>query len=354
MRHLLRRYRKGGLTAVLAACLLALSACTVGTINPGAGASKAEAVANENGALKGQRIVYIDAAPGNALMEGIAQGLATDLYARGAKVSRVYQTNAQNQLDLAAGNQRINEAIAADVDAIVIFPLDANAVRPGVEAAKKAGIPLFIFQDLASLDVAGKLAFPDAARGKATALALAEQLGGKGKVTVLSGIPTDNIENAVKGALEGFKEGGLTLVGDPNNQRNLKDDAPEAMKIAAAIFQQHPDLDGLLVYNAASATGAEAAAKQAGLTGKLKIATMAGEDANIAQLQSGELAVSYDMDGPSYGVAMGALVDKVLQNPSERNVVEMAPEGLLFTADNVADFKPWSERIQYIDIPSTM
>jgi ribose transport system substrate-binding protein len=157
----------------------------------------------------------------------------------------------------------------------------------------------------------------------------------------------------VAGAVEGLEAGGLKIVGDPANQRNLKDDAPGAQQIAQGIFAQHPDLDALVVYNSASATGAIAAAKQAGMLDQVKIATMAGEDANIEQLRTGELALSYDFDGTNYGKEMAQLVARSLEGEQLDNEVVEAPLGKIFTQDNVADFVPWPERIQYVELPHT-
>jgi ribose transport system substrate-binding protein len=347
-RHLIR--------AVLAIfAIVTLAACSTGTAgdSSGGGPALADASIDQSGSLAGKRVLYVDGVPGNALLDGLAQGLAAELNAQGAEMVRVYQINAQNQIDLAAGTQRINEGIAEGVDAIVTFPLDANAIRPGVNAANKAGIPIFTFQDLGGLDVTGKLAFPDEARGKASGEALAEIAGGEGKATVLSGIPTDNIEDAVAGAVAGLELGGMTLVGDPNNQRNLKDDAPEAQRVAQAIFQKHPDLAALVVYNSASATGAIAAAKQAGISDSVVIGTMAGEDTSIAQLEKGELALSYDFDGLAYGTEMAGLVGRSLSGEKLDNEVVEAPLGTVYTEDNVDDFVPWTEQITYVKIPSS-
>jgi ribose transport system substrate-binding protein len=341
--------------ALAALAAVTMTACSTGSAGSSSGQAAATATANvaADGALSGKKVLYIDAAPGNALLDGLAQGLAIDLAAQGADVARVFQLNAQNQIDLAAANQRINEGIAQDVDAIVIFPLDANAVGPGVQAAKDAGIPVFIFQDISSIDATGKVAFPDEARGKSAGEALAEAAGGTGTATVLSGLPTDNIEDAVRGGLAGLESGGMTLVGDPNNQRNLDDDAPGGQAIAQAIFQNHPDLTALLVYNSASATGAIAAARQAGLEDTVLIGTMAGEDTNITQLQDGTLTVSYDLNGLEYGSVMADLVTRSLTGDVAEGTVVEAPEGSVFTSENAAEFVPWTERVEYIDIPST-
>ncbi|WP_020392075.1 sugar ABC transporter substrate-binding protein [Kribbella catacumbae] len=350
MKRILSALVTGGLAA------LSLTACATGSTGSAGqegGTDLKQAQVDTAGPLSGKRVLYVDGVPGNALLDGLAQGLAAELNAAGASMVRVFQLNAQNQIDLAAGSQRINEGIAQHVDAIVTFPLDANAIRPGVAAARKAGIPIFTFQALGGLDVTGKVAFPDEARGAATGKALAESAGGSGTATVLSGIPTDNIEAAVRGAVKGLKAGGLTLVGSPNNQRNLKDDAPEAQRVAQAIFQKHPDLDALVVYNSASAIGAIAAAKQAGLAGKVRIATMAGEDTTIAQVKSGQLALSYDLDGLAYGKAMGGLVQRALTGEKLDNAIVQAPLGRIYTKDNVADYVPWTKRLNYVEIPST-
>lgn len=335
---------------------LALAACGTGSTGSadGSGGNKplAEASVDADGALAGKKVLYVDGVPGNALLDGLAQGLAAELNKNGASMARVFQLNAQNQIDLAAGNQRINEGIAQGVDAIVTFPLDANAIRPGVEAANEAGIPIFTFQDLGGLDVTGKLKFPDEQRGDDTGEVLAELAGGKGEATVLSGIPTDNIEAAVRGAVKGLEAGGMTVVGDPDNQRNLKDDAPEAQRVAQTIFQKFPNLRALVVYNSASATGAIAAARQAGLADKVVIGTMAGEDTNIAQIEEGTLALSYDFNGLDYGKAMAGLVQRALTGEELDNEVLEAPLGEVYTKDNVGDYEPWTERQTYVKIPS--
>jgi ribose transport system substrate-binding protein len=332
---------------------LSIAACSTGSAGSSSGKKAADATVDTSGSLAGKKVLYVDGVPGNALLDGIAQGLAAELNKRGAVMVRVFQLNTQNQIDLAAANQRINEGIAEHVDAIVTFPLDANAIRPGVAAATKAGIPIFTFQDLGGLNVTGKVAFPDEARGEATGKALAELAGGRGKATVLCGIPTDNINAAVRGAVKGLEAGGLTLVGNPDNQRNMKDDAPEAQRVAQTIFQKYPDLAALVVYNSASATGAIAAAKQAGLAGKVRIATMAGEDTNVDQVKSGHLALTYDLDGLKYGTAMAGLVTRALTGEKLDNAVVQAPLGAIYTKDNVADYVPWTQRQTYVKIPST-
>ena len=144
----------------------------------------------------------------------------------------------------------------------------------------------------------------------------------------------------------------MTLVGDPNNQRNLKDDAPEAQRIAMTIFQKNPNLRVLVVYNSASATGAIAAAQQAGVADKVLIATMAGEDTNVDQVKKGTLALTYDLNGLDYGKVMGQMVAKALSGTKMTNEVIDAPTGTIYTKDNVGTYIPWSQRLTYADIPS--
>lgn len=346
------------LMAALAVVLVAapLAACSTGTTGNGSSSPDSKPLAAPtkaaDGPLKGKRILYVDAVPGNPLLDGIAQGLHAELSSQGADFARVFQVNANNQFDLSAGNQRINEGIAQQVDAIILFPSAAAGAKPGIDAARAAGIPIFTVEANRDLpDVDGALRWPDAERGKETAAALAEAAGGSGEATVISGVPTQNINDAVNAAVEGLEAAGMTVVGNPDDQRNLQDDAPGAQKIATALLQQYPDLKALLVFNAGSATGAIAALRQLGRT-DVVVGTLGGEDANIAQLESGQLAVAYDFNGYAYGTTFGGLITDVLAGDVVDEVVVDAPLGKLYTADNADQYVPVAERFRYVDIPS--
>ena len=342
------------MVAVVAA--LSMAACSSGSTGSGGSATDAKtlapAVKPTDGPLLGKKVLYVDAVPGNVLLDAIAQGLNASLTAEGASFARVFQLNAQNQFDLSAGNQRINEGVAQGVDAIILFPSAGPGAAPGVRAAHKAGIPVFTLEDREGLqDVEGALRFPDRARGEASGESLAELAGGSGEATVLSGVPTQNIDDAVNAAMDGLKKGGMTIVGDPENQRNLKDDAPEAQRIATSILQQHPKLKALMVFNAASATGAIAAARQLGRT-DLVIGTLGGEDANMEQIRKGELAMAYDFNGYEYGTTFGPIVAQYLQGDEFEHKVVDAPLGTLYTKENVDDYEPATSRFRYVKIPS--
>src|SRR4029450_7657932 len=95
--------------ALAATAAVTMTACSTGSAGSSSGQAAATATANvaADGALSGKKVLYIDAAPGNALLDGLAQGLAIDLAAQGADVARVFLLNAQKQIDLAAGSERI-------------------------------------------------------------------------------------------------------------------------------------------------------------------------------------------------------------------------------------------------------
>ena len=342
------------LAAVVAAATLV--ACSSGSTGNGSSASDSNTLAAPtkaaDGPLKGKKVLYVDAVPGNPLLDGIAQGLYASLTAEGADFARVFQVNANNQFDLDAGNRRINEGIAEGVDAIILFPSAAAGAKPGIDAAHRAGIPIFTIEanrDLPGAD--GALRWPDAARGKEVAEAIAKAAGGSGEATVISGVPTQNINDAVHAAAEGLEAAGMTLVGNPDDQRNLQDDAPGAQKITTALLQQHPNLKALIVFNAGSATGAIAAARQLGRT-DVVIGTLGGEDSNIAQLKSGQLAVAYDFNAYAYGSTFGPLVADVLEGKMPESKTIDAPLGKLYTRDNADEYMPASERYRYVKIPS--
>ncbi|WP_235734408.1 sugar ABC transporter substrate-binding protein [Nocardioides alcanivorans] len=350
------RARKLMATLAALAATAMMAACSTGSTGNGSSASDSNTLAAPtkapDGPLKGKKILYVDAVPGNPLIDGIAQGLHASLSAQGADFARVFQVNANNQFDLAAGNQRITEGIAQKVDAIILFPSAGAGAKPGIDAARNAGIPIFTIEANRDLpDVDGALRWPDAARGKEAAEALAEAAGGSGEAAVISGVATQNIDDAVQAAEEGLEAAGMTLVGDSEEQRNLQDDAPGAQEIATALLQQYPELKALMVFNANSATGAIAAARQLGRT-DVVIGTLGGEDANIDQLKSGQLAVAYDFNGYAYGTTFGPLAADVVQGKTLENKIIDAPLGKLYTEENADEYVPAAERFRYVKIPS--
>ena len=152
-------------------------------------------------------------------------------------------------LDPAANAQIINDAIAAGINTIA-FDTDSPA----------SNRPLYIGHNQDEQD------------GFELGEMLAEKIGGKGKVAILSGTLT--APNHV-GRVNGFKKSmaqypDIKIVFDrPDN-----DDMQKAVELAENALQANPDLAGIFGCNASNPIGAARAVKSAGLAGKVIIVGM--------------------------------------------------------------------------------
>lgn len=101
---------------------------------------------------------------------------------------------------------------------------------------------------------------------------LSEQLGGKGKIAVLSGslTATDHVQR-----IQGFKEA-LSKYPDMEIVFEQPDDdiLEKAVELTESVLSAHPDLDGIFASNASNPIGAARAVQNAGKAGKVKIVGM--------------------------------------------------------------------------------
>ena len=162
----------------------------------------------------------------------------------------------------------IQDMITRGVDVLIINPVDSDAVVTSVKAANDADIPVITVDRAANGgDVASHIASDNVSGGKQAAQYLFKQLGGKGTVAELEGIPgTSAARDRGKGfqqALSGAS--GIKLV----SKQTANFDRNQGFNVAQNIFQANPDLDGLFAQNDEMALGAVRAAKQGGKNVKI-------------------------------------------------------------------------------------
>lgn len=181
-----------------------------------------------------------------------------------------------------------------DIDFMFLAPVDKEAMIELLKRVVDAGIPMLTVDTfIGDGDYAnGLVTFPlsyigsdNVEGGMIAARALAEALGGKGKVYVQNVKPgistTDQRE-------EGFKKGvaavpGMELVGVDYND----DDAGKGQAQTAAVLQREPELAGIFGTNVFSAQAAANAVKNAGLSGKVKVVAFDATEFAIQMLKEG-------------------------------------------------------------------
>jgi ribose transport system substrate-binding protein len=140
----------------------------------------------------------------------------------------------------------IDDAIAQDVDLILLTALSRAGLQEPVERAVAAGIPVVtcmatVSGDGPTVDVSRNIPL----QGYESAKGLAERLGGTGKVVLLHGIPgVDAAEFWRSGAMAAFAEyPGIEIVAEDYGQWSVSD----ATDIMRTILTAQPQIDGVWV-----------------------------------------------------------------------------------------------------------
>jgi ribose transport system substrate-binding protein len=187
--------------------------------------------------------------------------------------------------------------IAKHPDAILIAPTDKTQLVAPLQQANAAGIPVITVDTFIGNGVyqtgAGDADFPlsyiasdNILGGEIAARALATAIGDKGKVYVSNVSPgvstTDQREEGFKNEMKA-NHPNITVLETQFND----DDANKAAAQFQAVLGRAPDLAGVFGANLFSAGGTANGAKQAGVTGKVKLAGFDAPESIVAQLKDG-------------------------------------------------------------------
>ena len=166
--------------------------------------------------------------------------------------------------------QMVEDAITRKMDAILLAPLDKDALNPGIERAKAAGIKVIIIDSAVSTtNIDAFLATDNGAAGRLAADELAKLINSEGKIAIINaqaGAATAMIrENDFKDQIQ-KKYPNITIAGTQYSDG----DKTKALNIATDFMTANPDLKGIYATNEGSTVGAGNAIQQAGKTGTVK------------------------------------------------------------------------------------
>ena len=92
----------------------------------------------------------------------------------------------------------IEDLLTKGVDLLIVYPTSADAIIPAIEDAYDSGIPVIVFGGAIDTDYYTSLVGQNFVEfGRAGAKWLAEELGGKGKILMFSGIAGNSTADAV-------------------------------------------------------------------------------------------------------------------------------------------------------------
>jgi ribose transport system substrate-binding protein len=236
------------------------------------------------GALK---IGWSEARDANELNNRLSYAIGKEV----AKMGGTLETLDANG-DPSAQVGQIQQLINDKVDAIIVWPLDATALTPAFNEAKKAGIPILAMEvtpdgagDLGPVD--GQVIYGRDIHAFVAATLMSQMFPGGQVATNKFAIPVPSISYYAERAAYWAQQAGMEVVATVDNP---SDDVTGGESMSGPVMSKFPDLKGWLAYNDASAMGVNAAGKAAGMT----VANFGqnGEDSSIPAIESGQLMLT--------------------------------------------------------------
>lgn len=269
--------------------------------------------------------------------------------------------NADNKTDVQ--QSQMNDTILLDPEAIVIAPVDFNALTPSIERAREAGVPVMVFDrqitstEVDFTSVAGTVEIGQIAAREIQRL-LEERNGAvEGKVLQVLGDPGDpytlDIQQGFEDSMADYPD--VEIISNPAMQW----EASNAGSIVSDQLLANPDIDLIFVHAAHLAVAAVASLESAGKEpGDVMLVSSNGAPVGLDLIRQGweQVEVEQPLYAQAAGIAMFA--DKVVNGEeiepgtydvlgleSELTIEEWGPNlkipGAAITPENVDNTRFW-------------
>lgn len=217
------------------------------------------------------------------------------------------------EYDMTAMVNAMEQAVATKPQGINIVGFDP-ALKPSIDAAVDAGIPVVTLD--AEVYGSKRMTFLGTGNynaGRVGGKLLAEQIGGKGKVALITKVGQSNLEERIQGYKDEFVENwpDIELV-------QIIDDQSDSSKAAdglKAALQRTPDMAGAGCVEAAGGVGAATAVKELGKEGEFKIISMDRDDGTLQFIEEGVIQGSVAQQSALMTFLGTMLMDGLQNNP---------------------------------------
>lgn len=249
-----------------------------------------------------------------------------------------------NDFDPAVQANQVDQALSQNPDLIVLWPADASALIPSIRNINEAGIPLVITNSAPDEEFADLwLTFTgpdDYGNGVSAAQAMiqgfeASGVGDVGTVFVITGVPgTPPQIQRLAGFVDTLaaEAPGIEVVADQAGDW----DQTQATEAAAALFTQHPNVNGVYAQADNMLAGVIVAAQRAGI--EPSSLTLVGSNCSIEGVTAIEEGTQYAsvLQSPIDDGRVAAEATVALLNGESVDSVVFLPNPII-TADNVQD-----------------
>jgi ABC-type sugar transport system substrate-binding protein len=243
----------------------------------------------------------------------------------------------------------IHEAVAAEIEAIVLYTLDPDEPAAAVAQARTHGVPV-ITLERPHFTVDASLVLPNFNHGVYMAEFLSRQLPPGARVGVIGGPGTPDDDELVLGIMRGLKLAGLKLVNDPMQPRyrNFTDDRAGGRAKTGALLRDCSRLDALVPYNDESALGAVDMLAVAGRLGELKTVSRNGTPNAVELVRNGMHDGTWDLDTLGIGRSAAQLVIEAVRGGNRLDgLCVAAPIGQMISAERAQSWIPWERRMTF-------
>lgn len=249
--------------------------------------------------------------------------------------------DAQNQVPKQTAD--LESAIAKKVDAVVVSPIDSEAMKPAVEEVLKAGIPVVtVDRSVKDVKVLAHVGADNVKGGEAEGNLTVQLFPSGAKVFVLQGQPGTSpmidrgqgIHNILDKVKDKYK---IVFEQVANFSRD------EGLKVTEAGLAKVSDPDVILAHNDDMILGAVEALKAKKLTGKVKLVGYDALPETLQAIKDGTVTATIDQfPGQQAQKALDVAVDFVRNKKQpEQTTVLITPKAI--TKDNLSEAERASE-----------
>ncbi|HWQ79450.1 MAG TPA: substrate-binding domain-containing protein, partial [Anaerovoracaceae bacterium] len=242
------------------------------------------------------------------------------------------------EFDVQAQIADVEDFISQECDAIFIEPFDSAGIKPALEAAKKAGIPVICLDSPANdVDlVAANCATDNYDAGVQNAKQLIADLGGKGKIIVLDSPQANSSLLRADGFVETLKAEAPDI--EIVSQQDYAGAQDKALQIMGNIIQGQPEVDAIYACNENGILGAIPAVEAAGRADDgILYYTVDGSADFVQRVKDGEVAGVACQQPYQIGVLGAESMLKAMKGETIEKEIKVPV--VYVTKDTVGDFK---------------
>jgi inositol transport system substrate-binding protein len=241
---------------------------------------------------------------------------------------------------------QVETFLTEGVDAIIICPVDTSAVKPMVDEANDANVPVVVVNRIPTKDVLDKIyAYVGSESIQAGTMQMekvAEMLGGKGNVAIMTGeLGSESQVKRTEGNKQVIKKHpGMKVVreGTANYQR------AEGIKLMENWIQSGDKIDAVVANNDEMAIGAIMALEAAGKLNNVVVAGIDGTPDALEYVKAGKLKVTVFQDPVGQGRGAVETAVKAAKGEKLSNKFVWIPFELI-TKENVEKYeKKWQQK----------